>query len=405
MKKAALLILPLIFLLNLYAQDSLLAVKNARQLIASKKYASAHRALETAIQERGFQPEIACLMVENALLHYFKKKGNSIFYLSDVAETSKKNPSGTTVSRNIVSLRYPQHILAKVIREYPRYGKAYKLLGDYYVNQTSPACDSNLVDFDAYKEIETLIFDNYEHAFRLGVDDPAVNRWLGDYYKSLNQYDLALKYYLKNVENDSQDPLTYLHLSEIYFALKKYSQSYDYASMALQHFSPDAIAMRYKALRLAGQCLLNLGEMKRFLDNVLDAIQLLPDQQGAYLDLLAYYDTADDWDQMKKIIEQMLLNNPYDSDGFEALEKYAVKFNDFLFSENLFEKLIMKYENYDQIMGNIYWFRGNLLYRQGMLSEARKFWEISRSYFRKYLPEDSPFLKQIGNVNKKSSLR
>ena len=56
-------------------------------------------------------------------------------------------------------------------------------------------------------------------------------------------------------------------------------------------------------------------------------------------------------------------------------------------------------------MGNIYLYRGNILFRQGLADEARKLWEISRGYFKKCLPENHPIFKQIGNVTQRSFLQ
>ncbi len=98
----------------------------------------------------------------------------------------------------------------------------------------------------------------------------------------------------------------------------------------------------------------------------------------------------------------MLNRNPHDLAGYGYLEDFTLKYEKFLFSEQLFENMILLYDHSDQVMGNIYWYRGNLFFHQGMTEEARKLWEISRNYFAKYLKADDPIFKKIGNINQKS---
>jgi hypothetical protein len=67
--------------------------------------------------------------------------------------------------------------------------------------------------------------------------------------------------------------------------------------------------------------------------------------------------------------------------------------------------MMIVFEHSDEAMGNIYRFRGNLMLHRGFTEEARKLWDISRKYYSRFLPEDSPVLKQVGDISRESSLQ
>jgi tetratricopeptide (TPR) repeat protein len=278
-------------------------------------------------------------------------------------------------------------------------------LGDFYNIQLSANRNLDVISPEAYLVLREKVANNYLRAAQLGYNDPAVNRWLGKYYQENGQLKLAKQYYQMNIDSNAEDPATHGALAGIYLSEKKFTQAYNNAIKALQNFSALDARSRYKATRMAALSLYSLGEEARFLDYIKECIQLFPDIQDAYIDLLAYYEKSDDPANSEKIIRRMLLNNPYDEKGYKHLEKYCVKRLDYAFGEELFEEMMMLFEHSDEAMGNIYRFRGNLQFYQGFTEEAKKLWEISRSYFSRYLPEDSPVIKQIGDISRESSLK
>lgn len=381
-------------------QDSTAHLEKAKSLIQDSKFASANDYLDTIIHEGGFQPAPVCLQIENALENHFFQRDYVSFYLIDT--TAAKIANGVDKTLKITFLRYPDRLLQRVIDLYPDYGEAYKLFGDFYLLRLNESMNPNIVDSKAVKDIEEKIFQYYNKASQMGYNSPFVNLWLGHYYQSKNQFDNAVEFYQKNVNSRFQDTMTFFYLAEIFYQEKQYSQSYDFALKALPGLPLSKIDTRYKALRIASLSLLNLGEVERFKKYINECIRLLPDRQESYLALLEYYDQNKNVDKMETIIRTMLNKNPYDLAGYTFLENFVVKYDRYVFSEQLFANLMMKHENSDQVMGNIHWYRGNIAFHQGMVEVAKKLWEISRNYFSKYLPEDDPVLKRIGNISQKT---
>lgn len=382
------------------AQDSTAHLEEAKSLIQNSKFASANDYIEKIIHEGGFQPELVCLQVENALQNHFYQKDYTSFYLTDT--TAANLPDASDKSFIITFLHYPDRLLQRVIDLYPDYGEAYKLFGDFYRLRLNEPMNPNILDAKAVKDIEEKIFQYYNKASQLGYNSASLNRWLGHYYQTKNQFDNAIEFYQKNVNNQFKDTMTFFYLAQIYYQEKQYSQSYDLALKALPGLPLSKIETRFKALRIASLSLFNLGEIERFKKYINECIRLLPDRQESYIALLEYYDQNRNVDKMEKIIRTMLDKNPYDLAGYDFLEDFVVKYDRYAFSEQLFTNLMMKHENSDQVMGNIHWYRGNIAFHQGMVEEAKKLWEISRNYFSKYLPEDDPVLKKIGNISQKT---
>jgi len=408
MKKIILLLLLINFVhgfTQTNGDDSTFFVQQVRDLIDQHQFASAHILLEERIQQEGLKPFFACWMVDNGLKHFYRHENYQIFYLKDSTNFWNKSFLDSSKNIRIARLRYPRRILQRIIHTHPNYACAYKLLGDYYNIQYRDFSDVDYLESEKIKELEQKIFQNYSRAVQLGFQPIAVNRWLGDYYLKINQTEEAEKFYLKNVKKDSGDAISFYRLAEISFQKKLYTRAYNYALKALTYFSPADVYLKYDALRLAAKSLLALGETEKFLYYINDCIRVIPDVQDAYIDLFEYYKSNGESKKAEDVLRRMLINNPYDLKGYRIVEQYIIESQSFFFGDSLFEEMLMKYENSDEVLANVYWSKGNVAYRQGLPSEARKFWEISRNYMRRYLPENSPLLKEVGDLAGKNSTK
>lgn len=397
------MLLPLLFLFTAtqaqnVSEDSVLFNQQIQDLINQKQYASAHILLEDFLQQSGLKPFYACWMVENGLLHYFRHENYHIFYLMDEPNHWNESTPDTTRNMRIARLRYPEHILKAIIHQHPGYARAYKLLGDYYNMQIQDMNALELPDTNRMNNLEKLVFQYYTQAEKLNYQDVQINQWLGIYYRRINQIDLAEKYFLRNIKPPHHDAISFLNLAEISYQRKKYASAFNYAIQAVKYFSPIEVYLKYDAKRLAARSLLALGDEERFLQYIEDCIQMLPDVQDAYIDLFQYYEGNGRGEEAEAVLKKMLLANPFDRKGYTVLENYIIKHQNYFFGERLFDEMLLKYENWDEVLANIYWSKGNLAFAQGLKSEAENFWEISRNYMRRYLPENSPLLKQVGDV-------
>ncbi len=376
-------------------EDSVLLNQQIQDLIVQKQYASAHLLMQDYLLQVGPKPYYVCWMVENGLQHYFRHQNFQIFYLKDEAIPEQDSSRSIPVAR----LRYPQRLLNSLLYQHPGYARAYQLLGEYYLIQMEYLTSLEFPDTNRINNLEKLVFKYFTQAEKLNYQSARVNQWLGCYYRRMNQIDLAEKYFLRNIQEPYHDAVSYLNLAEISYQQKKYTSAFNYAMAAVKYFSPVEIYQKYRARRLAARSLLALGDDERFLQNIRQCLQTIPDLQDAYIDLFKYYEDHGMGEQAEKVLKKMLLTNPYDREGYSVLESYILRQKNFYFGDTLFEEMLLKYENWDEVLANIYWSKGNLAYYQGLKSEAEKFWEISRNYMRRYLNQDDPLFKQVGQVS------
>ncbi len=388
-----------------FAQDISTYLSNADQLIQQKKFAAAHTVLDSAIRTLGFEPLLVNSMVNNVLKNHFMHRDFRIFYLRNETDNGKSSAGDKSSIAAPIAVRHPDWMLKNLLEQNPQSAWSYKLWGDFYRLQLAENPSLKVVAVEKHAELQEKIAANYQRAAQLGYNDPEVNSWLGAYYQARNQVKLARQYYLLNLAGNADDPAAFCNMAEIYLAEKQYSQAYNYAVKTLQSAAELSANRRYKATRLAALSLYHLGEEARFMDYITECIQLSPDIQDAYIDLLAYYEEKNDPANSRRTLRQMLLNNPYEDKGYKSLERFSVKRNEYPFGEKLLEELMLRFEHYDEAMGNIYRFRGNLMFHQGYADEAKKLWDLSRRYFSRCLPEDHPMLKQIGDVSRESSLK
>ena len=385
--------------------DSLFVLQQVKDLIAQRQYASAHLLLKDYLEQVGEKPFFVCLLVENGLRNFYQHDNYQIFYLRDTETQWNQKLLDTLKNVRTARLRYPERILKRLIQSYPEMAKPYQLLGYYYEIQYEDLSDIDIIPMNRVKMLEKKIYENYRKAFQLKCRDIGVVRWLGDYFYRNNQIDQAEKYYRLNIEKPRQDALSYLRLAEIYFHKKLYTEAYQYAMTALKLFPATEVYLRYDAIRLAARVLKELGEINKFVYYLQECIRLLPDVQDAYLDLIQYHVQDENYDQAEETFRQMLLHNPFDLQGYRALEKYVLKTGHYFFASKLFDEMLLKFENSDEVMANVYRFKGNLAYFQGMPEEAKKFWELSRNYLKRYLPPNSPLIKEVGDLKALENLK
>ncbi len=376
--------------------DSAEVIPTAQSFIQQKQFATAHALLDSAIAIYGPIPAFICLEIENVLQHHFTHKDFKTFYLRNYPQQWDNSQSLKIQSTAIRFLRYPDRILKKLIEKSPQSACAYKLLGDYYNLILSNKLETVSLSKSEIDHLEKQIVANYLQAVALGLKDNDVFLWLGDYYQRQNNFKQAREFYEKTLEVNPNDPIANFRLAQIYFQEKQYSQAVARAKNALDNFSEDDIYLRYDALILLAQCYRELGERDAFVDTIIEAIQFLPDHQRAYLLLIDHYEKKGQLQEAEQLFRQMLIHNPYDRPGFERLEKFVIDHNDFLFSENLFEDLVVRFENNDEVLGNLYWFRGNILWQQGLTAEAQQMWQLARKYLKKCYPPNHSIFKKIG---------
>jgi len=375
------------------ATDSVLFIQQIKNLIEQKNYATAHILLEEYIEQNGMKPHVTTLMIQNGLTHYYRQENYDLFLLKDETNAGKKVRIGR--------LRYPQRILENLIEQNPNYAYAYKLLGDYYNIQLNDLSNFEFTKSTEIKKLEEKIYHYYSQADQMGLQNAFIYRWLGDYYSNTNQTDLAEKYYKKNISKSAPDPISLYRLAEIYYQKKLYTQAFNHALESTKYFKAEDVYLKYDALRLSANSLRELGEFDRFLEMINECIQFMSDLQEAYLDLILYYSSPLMPEKVEPLFTEMFMKNPFELKGYRSFEDYVITNNRYTYADTLFNSMLLKYENWDEVLANIYWSKGNLAYHQNLTKESNRFWEISRNYMRRYLPENHKLIKQVGEVAQK----
>ena len=262
---------------------------------------------------------------------------------------------------------------------------------------------SEIIDISTVLKLRNTIFSHYSKAVAFGINDVEVNRWMGIYYSDFGQQEIAREYFLRNQQSD--DALSWHYLARITYRDKQYNDAQNYSVQALKQQQKLSLEQQYETLRIAALSLKRIGEEERFLDYLKRCIHLMPDQQDAYLDLIDHYLAKQELTNVEQLLNAMLLHNAYSTPGFKALERYCSKSGDFDFADKLFEQLMGICEHSDECMGNIYHYRGNMLYYQGLIDQAKKQWNISKRYFARILPENDIKFREIGAISRESSMK
>ncbi len=381
----------LVFISSGFAQDHHGIPDHFSELRDSRQYATVHMKLDSLLRMSDtFAPY--CQLAHNVLKNHFFERDNAVFYLRDSLLGSE---SGEAL---VVAVQEVPQQLEKLLAQFPQSPCLNKVNGDYFALLLDEAASGKPEDKRFLDLLKDRVFQFYRQAADNGFSDVAVDRWLGIYYADIGKPERAKIYLERIFKNERQDPEASFYLSQIYFAEKQYSQCYNYALKAMAGLPDARLEMRYSATYLAARSLRQLGEGEQFVSTISECLDLLPDYQQAYLDLAGYHESRGQTEKAESVLRRMFLANPYDVAGYQFLEAYSGRQGIFYFGEALLEDLLLRHEMSDKVRGNIHFCRGNLLYRQGMFYAADRQWEISRSYYRKCLPGDSPLLQQVGEL-------
>jgi hypothetical protein len=379
--------------------DSLFFILDVKKQISNKNFASAHYALEDRINHSDKKLDYICLMIENCLKNHYRNENYDFFYLKDLDPSVYNQETKSQTNPKIARVRHPIRLLQWAIDNYPEHSLSYKLMGDYYDLQLQGFSDYKIIQDETFKVIEENVFTYYNKAEKLGYKDSYINNWLGEYYLKSDDLDSAQKYFSQNLNNRQQNAISYYRLAEIFFKKKLFTQAYLHSQKAISNFDPDEVYLKYDATLLAAWSVYPLGETDKYLSYVDECIQMLPNEQGAYIELYNYYSSHNENRKSENILKEMLLKNPFELKGYRVLEEYVTRQNKESFSDSLFDAMQVEFDTWDEVMANIYWSKGNIAFMKKKNEEAQKFWEISRSYMRRYLPDNSPILKQIGDLD------
>ena len=363
-------------------------------LVAGRQFASLHLALDS-LTRMSDDSDAYCPLAENVFENYFFQRNSNIFYLRDSLRSDGDDDLTIAVQE------LPEQ-LEKLLAQYPQSACLNKVNGDYYALLLEEATKGKPENDRYLALLKDKVFQYYRQAADRGMNNVAVNRWLGIYYADIGKPGRAKTYLERIFKQGKNDAIASHFLSQIYFAEKQYSQCYNYAMKAIAGLPEAEREMRFAATYLAARSLRQLGESDQFVETVSDCIDLLPDHQKAYLDLASHYENRGETEMAETVMRRMFLANPYDVSGYQFLEAYSSRQGIFYFGESLLEDLLLRHELSDKVLGNIHYCRGNLLYRQGMFRAASQQWEISRSYYRKCLPDDSPILQQVGQLSRQT---
>lgn len=390
-------LLLLIFLTGTSLPGQMTAQKRVDLLLSNQQYAAAHLLLDSLASAEGQPANWHCQRLQNIRENYFHVREGNVFYLRN------KDADGNWKSENVAVYR-PHRSLEKAVAANPALGCGQFELGMFYLLLNGLGTEATVDNAHDGQYKHSEIQTRFKNAADNGINNMFLNRWLGISYFDDGEVNLALEFLGKNIAAKHQDPLTYLYLAEIFFSKQQYSRCYNYTLQALQLPTPLPPDVRYNALRLAALSLQELGETGRFVEYVIRAIHLFPDEQETYLLLARHFIARRNFEEADKTYRQMLLNNPYDRNGYEQIEKYSINRGDFYFGETILEELAVTFDADEEALALIHEFRGNLLYHQGMLAESEREWDISRQYFRQFLPPDSPQMQLVGEIarNQKS---
>jgi len=370
------------------------ALTQSAALVSNRQYESAYRLLDQA-DPANKDPSIAVAKLHILLQDSVTSDKDRSFTLADLKEgeaLSDLVPHAATLTR--VSFD-AEKVLGDLIASNPANGVLRQALGDFYLDARLRYGDSWEKDG---KTLVALALENFKKAQELGDNDPTVDARLGllylvdrDYAKSIDSYQRAFKAGGAKANTD-----------DVYNAAYAYLLSGDTAN-ALRYAQAAADGYtepreKTDALRLVAEIYGKAGEDENAIAAYRKVLEAAADDTLALEHLVDLYLKQGDLSNASATATHLFGLFPSNPDAAQFLTQVYLAHKQSGELLSLFRKLEGSYTTDDATLGNIQYYEGLLLARDGKRAEAVAQLQAAKGHLLTAFPGNTKVFEQIDRV-------
>jgi len=356
-------------------------IKQANDLIASKKYESAFKLLDN-FDPQNSKPDIVLLKSDIVLNYFAKSVMHQSFALKDIGENEdimdyRVNEEG----QFSLQLFQADSILVKLIETHPANCKLYKGLGEFYNEAYLKYGNRWLKDEN---ELLVLIQSNSQKAIDGNCADYMSYYILGLANLVQEKYKESIPYFLKSIEMNNDRAISHYNLAYAYLYIDDRQNALKYAKNALDMYTEKT----YKgdAARMLGQIYTELKDDKNALESYELADKIEPENYYNLKPLLNLYVKTGNMkaDETAKAFFNLAPENPTLYNDLGEIYYRNGKENDLI---AFFKSQLSSLKDNYIVQGNLNFYLGKIYLATDKKAAREQFLESKKS-FGKILDEN-----------------
>ena len=370
------------------------ALAKSAALVSQGQYESAYRLLDQA-DPTNQDPSIVVAKLRILLQDSVTSDKDRSFTLADLKqgqELADLVPQAASLTR--VSLD-AEKVLGRLIASNPTNGTLHQALGDFYLDARLRFGDS--WEKDA-KTLVALALENFKKAKELGDTDPAVDARLGllylvdrEYAKSIDSYQRAFSAQGTKVDTDDVYNVAYAYLlsGDTANALR-------FAQAAANGYTEPR--EKADALRLVAEIYGKTGDDAKAIAAYRQVLGVAANDVLSLEHLIDLYLKQGDLSTASATAVQLFGLFPTNPDSAQFLTQVYLAHQQSGELLTLFGKLEGTYKSDDAALGNLQYYEGLLLAREGKRAEAVAQLQAAKGHLQTAYPGNSKLFDQIDHV-------
>jgi tetratricopeptide (TPR) repeat protein len=379
------------------AADTQKILEEADQLIKAGQYDTAFKLLSEA-DKKSENPEIVLKQVDIALNYFAVSTMHQMFAFKDLQpgetiEDIRGNEESESESGGGVYSYYQfeiDKILNKLIIRFPKNGQLYKALGEFYFEVSLRYGKGWL---KPEQELVELAEKNCLKAEQNGVFDAKSLSIIGVVEIQKKNYQKAVDYLLRVLEQNSEDGDVNYNLAYAYLHLGHLDEGLKYAGISLNLYHDQ----EYKsdAARLMALLYRNQNDDQNAITYYKLSETISPNNYYNLSALLELYIKAKDLKMAASTADALLALDPTACDVAQDIVRSYYKNGQIEELFSFFTRMEQKYGTQDQVMGNLFFNKAYAFLLIKDFKQAKDCFTKARQYFGKCLHKDDQVFKLI----------
>ncbi len=365
------------------------AIARADKLVSEKKYESAFRLLAEFDKDSNI-PEVALRRIEIALKYHVQSVEHYAFGFADLKE-------GETLDRRRADAGpyriYPfevDHVLEVLAGKYPKNGKLFKALGEYYYEVAVRFGDNWM---KPQGELLKLAEKNLGSARELGESDYYSLFVMGTVRLAERDYERAAGLLGESLRLKEDYPPGQFNMGYAYFAQKKFGEGLPFARKAYDLYGDRGL--KSEAARMVGVFYRSMNDNPRSIEFYEKSNELVPKNFHTLAGLVGLYLEARDAGRAGGAAEELFSiqpKNPRVSEEILAIY-YRQGYKGEL--QRFFSRMEEKYAADPHVVGNLRFYRAKFFALENDREKARHNLDLSRESYGKVFPKEHRVFQMI----------
>ncbi len=364
-------------------------IARAERLVSERKYESAFKLLAEFDKDSNI-PEVALRRSEIALKYHVQSVEHYAFGFVDLKEGETLDQYRATAGPYRIYPFEVDHVLEGLAGKYPKNGKLFRALGEYYYEVAVRFGDNWM---KPQGELLKLAEKNLASARDLGESDYYSLFVMGTVRLAERDYERAAGLLKESIRLKEDYPPGQFNMAYVHFARKNYEEGLPFARKAYDLYGDRDL--KSEAARMVGVFYRSMKDNARSIEFYEKSNELVPKNFYTLTGLVGLYLETKDAGRAGSTAEGLFSIQPKNPRVSEELLNiyYRQGYKDDL--QRFFSRMEDKYAGDPHVVGNLRFYRAKFFALENDREKSRRSLELSRESYGKVFPKEHKVFRMI----------